>query len=478
MECALVLRVHLDELLDRTLQLLERQHLQTDLQTRQAGQRSALLHKLLIRQHATELEQHLAPLHPADLAFLLERLSGGRRAHIWNGVAISRRGSVLIELDDQVRADILSTLSNAQVHACTRGLGADDLAEVLQGLPDEMVDDILARHDDERRADIETALSFPANSAGALMDMNHVVTREHAVVEQVLQELRRRRHLPDHTNQLMVVNDKGVLTGLLSLRDLLTAEPKQQMIELIQADPISFSSDEPAQDVAAAFERYDLITAPVVNSHGHPIGRIVVDEVMDYRSAEAERQSLQQVGLSQDEDWHGPVWEASKRRWQWLGLNLLTAFFASRVIGLFETTIEQFVALATLMPIVASIGGNTGNQTAALFNRGLTRKQVDQHNAHRLAWREVRIGSINGVIWGSVAATFATLVYGQLMLALVVVLAMLSTMAISALAGAIVPLALQRSGRDPVLGTSVILTGITDSVGFLIFLGLASLLLF
>lgn len=471
-------RVQLDELLAHTRQQLERQALQRQLQARQSGNRQGLLSELLLRQQRAELAQQTKPLHPADLAYLLERLPGPDRQRIWDAIAVERRGSVLIELEEQIRQEILTTLNTEELHACTQGLGADDLADVLERLPRGTVEQILAAHEADQRAHIETALSFPPHSAGALMDLEHVTVRDTVDVQHVLQELRLREVLPDHTNQLLAISESGALTGLLPLRALLTAPAEKPIADLLNREPISFFSDEPAEDIAAAFERYDLITAPVLNAHGHPIGRITVDAVMDFRSEESQRASLQQVGLSEAEDWHGPVWEASRRRWQWLGLNLMTAFVASRVIGMFEGTIDQFVALAALMPIVASIGGNTGNQTAALFIRGLTRKQVDPHNALPLIWRELRIGSINGLLWGLVAATFAVLVYGRVALGAVVIMAMLGTMLISALAGALVPLALDRAGRDPVMGSSVILTGITDCAGFLTFLGLATLLLF
>lgn len=463
--------------LDRIIRLLDKQALEQTLLVRQQGARPDLVQGLTLQQQRVELQQRLRRLHPADIAYIVERLAPAQRGDIWELIETTRRGPVLIELSGPIQKDMARTLSIDELHAATQALPTDDLAELLASLPEEIAAVLLERRDEAQRGEIESVLAFPEGSAGALMDYDHVIVREDVTVEVVLRFLRRRRQLPEHTNQLFVTNHQGVLVGLLSLPELLVCDAEATISQLMTGDPVYFYTDERASEVADAFERYDLITAPVVNLHRHPVGRITVDAVLDYRSEAAQSQSLKQVGLSADEDMFAPVWQASRNRWLWLGLNLATAFVASRVIGAFEATIQQLVALAALMPIVASIGGNTGNQTSALFIRGLALRRFESQNLRHLISREMRIGFVNGCVWGLPVGLAAWVLYGQIGLGLVMLTAMVANMSLAALAGALIPIGLARMGRDPVMGSSVILTGITDSLGFLIFLGLAHMVL-
>jgi magnesium transporter len=269
--------------------------------------------------------------------------------------------------------------------------------------------------------------------------------------------------------------DRGsVLRGVLPLARLLFGDPGVKVADVMDGDPVHFSTTDKANEAAQAFERYDLIAAPVVNLHRHVVGWVTVDKVVERLSEDSFKQSLGQVGLGEDVDLFGPVWQSGRKRWIWLGLNLLTAFVASRVIGVFEHSIAQLAALAALMPIVASIGGNTGNQTVALVVRGLALSQLNESNRSYLLRKELVIGALNGTLWGLVMGLVTLLLYGSPALAGVMAIAMLLNMLVAASAGVLCPLVLERIGRDPVMGSSILLTAITDSMGFLIFLGLAT----
>jgi magnesium transporter len=318
-------------------------------------------------------------------------------------------------------------------------------------------------------------LSFPEGTVGALMEFDMVTVRDDVDVEVVLRYLRRHEELPEPFDQVFVVDRGGVLAGVLRLRDLLTSEPETPITEIMVRDPLTFSTHDPADEAVHAFERYDLVTAPVVNLHRKLTGVLHFAEVMDLISDKAENQPLKQVGLTEDEDLFAPVVRSATNRWPWLGLNLLTSLIASRVIAAFEGTIQQQVALAALMPIVASIGGNTGNQTVALMIRGLALEQISAASLGLVIRKELGIAGINGLMWGTVVAIAAMLFYGQAMLSVVMGTAVAANLLIASLAGVFIPLTLHSVGRDPVLGSSVLLTFVTDAMGFLVFLGLATL---
>jgi magnesium transporter len=310
------------------------------------------------------------------------------------------------------------------------------------------------------------------------MDTDAVTVWDDLTLEQAIGVLRGRRELPEQLTSVFVVDRANVLKGVLPISRLVVGDANRRVVEVMDPDPVFFSTSDKADEAAQAFERYDLIAAPVVNLHRHLVGWVTVDKVVDRLSEDTFKQSLGQVGLEEEDvDLFGPVWQSGRRRWIWLGLNLLTAFVASRVIGVFEGSIEKLAALAALMPIVASIGGNTGNQTVALVIRGLSLSQLNESNRLYLLRKELSISAMNGVVWGLLMGVITLLLYGSLQLAAVMGLAMLLNMLVAATAGVVVPLILERMGRDPVMGSSILLTGITDSMGFLIFLGLASLLL-
>jgi len=312
------------------------------------------------------------------------------------------------------------------------------------------------------------------------MDFDIVKVREDVTLETVLRYLRRFDALPDHTDQVFVVDRNDRLRGSLPLGDLLINEPERTVAEVMHRDVLTLQALDDETEAAQAFERYDLVSAPVTDPQGRLIGRLVVSDVVDVIREEGDSDLLQKAGLRESEDLFANVWNSAKNRWLWLALNLCTAFFASRVIGAFEGTIAKIVALATLMPIVAGIAGNSGNQTMTLVIRSLALGQVTAGNARRLLYKELAIAGLNGLVWGGIAGLFAWWLYSDSehgpLLGLTMTLAMVLNLLVGALIAMAVPLALQRTGRDPAIGSSVLLTFSTDSMGFFIFLGLATLL--
>jgi magnesium transporter len=461
----------------QVIELLSRQAVEKELLSRSENRRQDVVAHLVERQHQTALEQRLRRLHPADIAFVLESLSPDARDLAWSLVRGDRRGAVLLETADAVRRALIRHMPVDEIAALVKPLDSEDIADLIGSLPEEQGQAVLQRLDRDDQDEVRSMLSFPEGSVGAMMDLDAITVREDASLESVLQLVRRRKDLPAHTNQLFVVDRDNVLRGLLPLTKLLVGAPEAVVGQLMNSQPVYFYTDDRMRDAIDAFEKYDLLSAPVVNLHDQIVGRLTVDAVLDEVNERAQIESLRQVGLSPDEDVFAPTFVSARNRWPWLRLNLLTAFLASRVVGWFEPIIAQLVALAALMPIVASIGGNTGNQTAALVNRALALNQLNRATLRPLLFKELGIATINGLLWGSVLALATQAIYRQWPLSFVIAGAVLLNLWLAALAGVAIPLALQRFGRDPIMGASVILTGLTDSGGFFIFLGLAALFL-
>ncbi len=468
---------HLQEIFHQIMTLLEKQEIVNALVRRQDMPRQNLVESLVARQHLVELEQKLKQLHPADIAYILENLPLLQRTMVWDLVEVERYGAVLLEVSDAVRETLIEDLERDELIDAAEHMDSDEIADLVPDLPKDMVLDLLTSLNNEDRAQVQEVLAFPEGTVGALMDFDIVTVREDIKLEVVLRYLRLRGELPEQTDQLFVVDRTGTLQGLLPLKDILIHDPEVEVNDVMIVEPIFFHTDEDARDVAQAFERYDLISAPVVNIHHRLVGCIGIDMVMDFVSEINQKERLGQAGLHEEEDLFAPIWKSAQNRWLWLALNLVTAFIASRVIGLFEETISMLVALASLMPIVASIGGNTGNQTAALIVRGLALKQINTTNFLHLLYKEVGISLLNGLLLGGVVGLFAYLLYQQQALALVMTAAMMLNLLLAALAGIFIPMGLHKLGRDPIMGSSVLLTFLTDSMGFFIFLGLASIFL-
>jgi magnesium transporter len=331
--------------------------------------------------------------------------------------------------------------------------------------------------DAQQRERVRSALSYEEDQVGALMDFEMVTIRDDVALEVVLRYLRRLKELPGHTDKLFVVDYDGILKGVLPIKRLLVNDPEMLVGEVMANDPVSFHPDEDAYEAAQAFERYDLISAPVVEKSGKLIGRLTIDEMVDLIREESESEVLNMAGLREEEDIFASVWKSVRNRWAWLAINLITAFIASRVIGLFEDSIEKLVALAALMPIVAGIGGNSGNQTITMIVRAMALDQLGAGHNSRLMRKELGVALINGLLWGGVIGAVAYLLYDSWSLGMVMTGAMTLNLLLAALMGVLIPMTLARLGRDPALGSSVMITAMTDSGGFFIFLGLATLFL-
>jgi magnesium transporter len=455
-------------------ELIARQEVVSQLVAREHTGKQELVQALVARQHAVELETRLNQLHAADAAFVLESLPAEQRDAAWRLLHRERRGTILLELAESVQKALVELLGDDELILLGKQLPSTDFADLIENLPEERAAGVLARLEAGERQQVQTALSFPEDSVGALMEIDAVTVRDDLTLEQAIAVLRNRRALPEQLTLIFVVDRGSVLRGVLPLARLLFGDPGVKVADVMDGDPVHFSTTDKANEAAQAFERYDLIAAPVVNLHRHVVGWVTVDKVVERLSEDSFKQSLGQVGLGEDVDLFGPVWQSGRKRWIWLGLNLLTAFVASRVIGVFEHSIAQLAALAALMPIVASIGGNTGNQTVALVVRGLALSQLNESNRSYLLRKELVIGALNGTLWGLVMGLVTLLLYGSPALAGVMAIAMLLNMLVAASAGVLCPLVLERIGRDPVMGSSILLTAITDSMGFLIFLGLAT----
>ena len=468
----------LEELLRHIVGLLEKHRLvETLVERDRTSPRHRLIESLVHRQHLVELQRKLSNLHPADVAYLLEALPQEDRLLIWRQIGEGRSGDVLLEVSDAVRDSLVEILERPELLRVLGSLDADDLAELADAIPEDVLADVSRNLPARDRDWLQTTMAYPEDRVGRLMSQDVLTVRETQRVEQVLRLLRGREDLPPNTDSLFVVDARHQLKGVLPLRALLLNDPARRVGELKLTDPVVFGADEAAADAARAFERYDLISAPVVNERGKLLGRLTVDAVVDFIREESEEDALNRAGLRGDEDLFAPIWDSARNRWLWLSVNLCTAFVASRAIGLFENTISQIVALATLMPIVAGIGGNSGNQTTALVVRGLALGEITPDNKGYLVLKELGVGLMNGLVWGATVGLFAYLLYWNLPLGLVMAAAMLLNLLLAALVGVAIPLLLHRIGRDPALGSSVLLTFITDGMGFFIFLGLATLFL-
>ncbi|MFV9685150.1 magnesium transporter [Pseudomonas sp. NY15367] len=467
----------LQDRLAQVIELLHRHKLVEDLTHRQEGQHHDRVESLVHRQNLAELQRKLEDLHPADIAHILEALPLDERLTVWQLVKAERDGDILLEVSDAVRETLIADMDDHEILAAAKDLDADELADLAPELPRDVVHELMESLDAQQRERVRSALSYEEDQVGALMDFEMVTIREDVSLEVVLRYLRRLKELPGHTDKLFVVDYDGVLKGVLPIKRLLVNDPEKQVGEVMADDPVSFHPDEDGYDAAQAFERYDLISAPVVDKNGKLIGRLTIDEMVDLIREESESEVLNMAGLREEEDIFASVWKSVRNRWAWLAINLVTAFLASRVIGLFEGSIEKLVALAALMPIVAGIGGNSGNQTITMIVRAMALDQVGTGNTKRLLRKELGVSLINGILWGGVIGAVAYGLYGSWSLGVVMTAAMTLNLLLAALMGVLIPMTLARLGRDPAMGASVMITAMTDSGGFFIFLGLASIFL-
>ncbi len=420
------------------------------------------------------LREQLADLHPADIAFILEALPLDDRLAAWQLVRAGDDGDILLEVSDAVRESLIADMDHHEILAAAETLDADELADLVDDLPSAMLPELMAGLDAQQRAQLQSALSYRDDQLGALMDFEMVTIREDVSLEVVLRYLRRFDELPAQTDKLFVVNQDNLLTGVLPLHWLLVNPPEHMVSSVMAPDVNTFHPDDDAYETAQAFERYDLVTAPVVDANGHLIGRITIDAMVDVIREEGESEVFSRSGLREEEDIFASVWKSLRNRWAWLAVNLMTAFIASRVISVFEGSIRELVALAALMPIVAGIGGNSGNQTITMIVRALALNQISPANARRLWRKELIVALFNGVVWGGVIGVAAWLLYDNWALGVVMTAAMALNLLLAAFCGVGIPMLMTRFGRDPAIGSSVLITAMTDSGGFFIFLGLAT----
>lgn len=434
--------------------------------------RQALAHGKLKR-----VGKILHRLHPAKVAGLLEALPPKERSAAWSMVETERAGRVLSYLHEEICASLAQELDIEDLIASASHLELDDRVDLIQTLPTELGNRLLHSTKAQQRNLLESMLAYPEDSAGGLMNADTIQVRAEVKASTALRYLRLLDNLPPQTDMLMVVDRKGHYTGVLSLSALVTADLDQPVAELMHSDIPGIRVDSSSAEVARLFQDLDLLSAPVVDEHNRLLGRITIDDVVDLIRESSDRTMMQMAGLDDEADIFAPVLASSKRRAVWLGINLITAFAAAWVIGLFEATIQQVVALAVLMPIVASMGGIAGSQTLTLLIRGLALGQVQKGNTHLLLRRELGISLLNGLLWSVVIALLVVLWFDDWKIGAVLGSAILVNLLCAALAGWGVPLLLQRMGIDPALAGSVILTTVTDVVGFFAFLGLATIFL-
>ena len=417
----------------------------------------------------------LTSLRSSEIAQVLEGSRPTTRRVIWQLLEEEDRNQVLQHLGDEVRAEFLEAMDTAQLVAAADDMDTDDFADILQQLPTTISEQVLASLDARDRARVEAVLSFPEDSAGGLMDTDSITVRPRHTLELVLRYLRLRKELPSGTDALIVVNSEDQYLGMLPLTKVLTSDPSVTVREIMDSDAPAMRVDQPDKEIARTFSERDLISAAVVDDDGRLLGRITIDDVVDVIIEDAEEAVLGPAGLDVDEDTFAPVRRAVRRRAIWLGINLLTAFAAAAVISAFEETIIKVVALAVLMPVVASMGGIAGTQTLTLVIRGQALGQLNRRNMLWMLNREFVIAALNGLLWATLVAVAAAFLFDDITLGWVIATAMIVTILVAAVVGSLLPGILRKLSIDPAIAGGVVLTTITDVVGFFVFLGLASL---
>lgn len=431
----------------------------------------ALLHQI------AEIKQHVREQHAADLADLLESLPSEQRLALWRLVDDSQRGRTLLEASANVWDSLTAEMSNKALLNALKTLDIDEQAYLAEYLPRDLIGMLMTSLEPVQRAQVREVIKFDKDQVGTMMDFSFVTIRPDVTLATVHRFLRHLKTIPASTDKLFVIDRQHNLLGELPLTRILLNAPSTHVAEIMDRNALTFSPEDKGDQAALAFERYNLISAPVIDAEGKLMGRLTVDDIIHIVYEESESDLRRMGGLSSDEDIFSPVLQAVQKRWAWLAINLCTAFVASRVIGLFEDTIVQLVALATLMPIVAGIGGNTGNQTITMIVRALALQHIHAGNISFLMLRELGVALFNGILWGGIMGGVTYLLYGDLAMGAVMTLAMVLNLLMAALMGVLIPMTMAHLGRDPAVGSSVMITAITDTGGFFIFLGLATLFL-
>ena len=467
----------LNDLIEQIDILLESSEFSENSLDNSSDEKHALIKNLVSKKNISSLEALLDDLHPADIADILESLPVQKRLVLWDLVKSENEGDILIEVSDSVRQTLIADMDSTELLAAAEQLETDEIADIAPDLPEQVLQDLLDNLDIQNRERLQSALSYPEDSVGSLMEFEVTTIREDLTLEVVLNYLRKIKKLPNHTDKLFVVDKEGLILGVLPLERILVNAPTTKVKKVMAKEIVLFKPEDLADEASNAFERYDLVTAPVVDEKNKLVGRLTVEAVMDFIRQESENEKFSMAGLREEEDIFSSIWKSVQNRWAWLAINLLTAFIASRVIGVFEGSIEKVVALAALMPIIASIGGNSGNQTTAMIVRALAIGQLTQSSIRSLLYKEISVALLNGLIWGSIVGLFAFYLYNNADLGFVMASAMVLNLMLAAIMGVLMPLLMHRLGKDPAVGSSVLITAMTDSGGFFIFLGLATIVL-
>lgn len=412
-----------------------------------------------------------------EIARILESLPPSEREQVWTVVDKEFHGDVLAELGEDALDTLVEDMSYEELVESAISMDDDDLVDFLQDLPAETSLRVLQSLDTAQRQHLTKMMEYDDETAGGMMNTDTITVRKNVSVNAVIRYLRRLEDLPDITSKLFVVDRHSKLEGEITLSCLLTADREMKVGEVMREKYTCFDVNDASLTVAQQFRENDLVSAAVVNEVGQLVGRITVDDVIDFIQEDAEKNLLNTAGLDEDVDTFAPIKQATIDRGLWLGINLVTALLAAAVINLFGDTIEKAVALAALSPLVASMGGIAGSQSLTIIIRGIALGQIEGANARLLLMRELTIGMINGLAWGLVTAIIAYVWFGQVNLALIVISAIFVNLCCAALSGVVIPLLLKKLNIDPALAGSVILTTVTDVVGFFVLLGLATIFL-
>ena len=437
----------------------------------------SLLRERLGGGRVRSAQRLIGSLHPSEIARLLESLPQTERAFIWEMIDPEIGGDVLVELADEVRDGLIESMRTDEIVAALDGMEMDDLADLVADLPEALTQEVLRSLDHQERERLHAVLSYDEDSAGGLMNVDVITVRPDVSLEVVLRYLRARGEIPDGTDCIYVVNRDNEYFGSLYLSRLLTLDPDATVAEVMSINVRPIPVHTPTEEVVWEFENRDLLSAPVVNDENQLVGRITVDDIVDEIRDEAEHALMGAAGLDEEDDMFAPVVKSAQRRALWLGVNLATAFLAASVVDLFQTTLDKIVLLAVLMPVVPSMGGVAGSQSLVVITRAMALGQIDRNNARGILRKEFMVGMLNGLAWSAVVALFTYLWFGDWRIGGVIAGAMIINMAAAALAGFVVPLTLKRLKIDPALAGGVVLTTITDVIGYMSFLGLGAIFL-
>jgi len=416
-------------------------------------------------------------LHPSEIARLLESLPLKDRSVLWELVDSDIEGDVLVELAEEVRDGLIEGMGTAQLIAATEGMEVDDLADLLADLPEAVTKEVLQSLDKQDQERLEQVLAYDEESAGGLMNVDIVTVRPDVTLEVVSRYLRAVGEIPDGTDSIFVVGRDNTYMGALFLSRLLTHDPEEMVAKIMSTDVMPIPAHTPSAQVVWEFENRDLLSAPVVDDDFHVLGRITVDDVVDVIRDEAEHSLMSAAGLDEEDDMFAPVVKSASRRALWLGVNLCTAFLAAAVVDLFQTTIDKVVLLAVLMPVVPSMGGVAGSQSLTIITRAIALGQINPGNARGIMHKELMVGFLNGCGWAVVVALFTYLWFRDWRIGGIIGAAMIINLFVAALAGYSIPLILKKMRVDPALAGGVVLTTVTDVVGYMAFLGLGAMFL-